>query len=178
MAADVARRVDSAVLIPVYRDGAGELRLVLIRRSPGGSHGGHLAFPGGKREPEDASMRDTALREASEEIGLSPSNVEIVADLPPMDTRTTGFRIYPFLGRIERPAEWHQNENEVAEILEVSLSMLARPDARGESVEQFPGWDAPASTPFLAIDQGRIWGATYRILFDLIPRLTAGEWVL
>ena len=171
-------RVDSAVLIPVFRDPAGDLRVVLIRRSPGGSHGGHLAFPGGKKEPEDRSMQDTALREAYEEIGLSPANVEVIAALPSMDTRSTGFTIYPFLGRIQRPAEWHQNELEVAEILEVGLSTLSRPDAHGEELRQFEGWNEPARVPFLRIEGGQIWGATYRILLDLVPRLVAGEWNL
>ena len=178
MADQQASRVDSAVLIPVYRDISGGLRLVLIRRGPGGSHGGQLAFPGGKREPGDPTMRETALREAQEEIGLSPADVEIVADLPPMDTRTTGFRIYPFLGRIERPAAWQRNEREVAEIFEVPLAVLAGPDAQGEEVRQFDGWKRPEPTPFLRIEQGQIWGATYRILRDLIPRLVAAEWRL
>jgi 8-oxo-dGTP pyrophosphatase MutT (NUDIX family) len=178
MADNQAPRVDSAVLIPVYRDASGALRLVLIRRGAGGSHGGQLAFPGGKKEPGDPTMRETALREAQEEIGLAPADVKIVAELPRMDTRTTGFRIYPFLGRIEQPGEWQRNEREVAEIFEVPLATLARPEAQGEEVRQFTGWKQAEATPFLRIDQGQIWGATYRILRDLIPRLVAGEWQL
>src|SRR5688500_13126070 len=60
--------IEPAALIPVYRDRDGHVRLVLIRRGEGGVHGGHLAFPGGKRDPDDASMQDTAVREAEEEI--------------------------------------------------------------------------------------------------------------
>ena len=54
--------VEAAVLLPVYRDGDGELRLVLVQRGSGGVHGGELAFPGGKRDPDDNSLLDTALR--------------------------------------------------------------------------------------------------------------------
>ena len=80
--------VDSAVLAPIYRDADGRLRLVFIRRSPFGVHGGQIAFPGGRREPEDPDLLTTALREAEEEIGLDRALVEVLAtfelaDAPP-----------------------------------------------------------------------------------------------
>src|SRR5512145_119484 len=94
------RLIESAALVPVYRDRDGHVRLVLIRRGAGGVHGGHLAFPGGKRDPDDASIQDTAVREAEEEIGLSKDEIEVLCALAPIDTRTSGFRIHPFLARI------------------------------------------------------------------------------
>ena len=75
-----AQLVDSAVLAPLYRDPQGSLRLVFIRRAPHGIHGGQIAFPGGRREPEDANLLATALREAEEELGLDPAMVEVMAD--------------------------------------------------------------------------------------------------
>src|SRR5919205_174493 len=89
--------VDSAVLAPVYRDPQGHLRLVFIRRSPHGIHGGQIAFPGGRREPSDANLLQTALREAEEEIGLEPQRVQVLAELPIVPTMATGFCIAPFL---------------------------------------------------------------------------------
>jgi 8-oxo-dGTP pyrophosphatase MutT (NUDIX family) len=62
--------IDAAVLIPVYRSQDGELHIVMILRNPGGVHGGQIAFPGGKHDPEDETMLDTALREVREELGL------------------------------------------------------------------------------------------------------------
>ena len=62
--------IDAAVLIPVYRSPPGDLHIVMILRNPGGVHGGQIAFPGGKHDPEDETMLDTALREAREELGL------------------------------------------------------------------------------------------------------------
>src|SRR3954466_720202 len=91
---------DAGVLVPLYRDPAGDVRLIMIRRTEGGLHGGQLAFPGGVRDPGDASLRDTALREAEEEIGLDPDRVEVLAELPVMETRITGYRITPFLARV------------------------------------------------------------------------------
>ena len=63
--------IDAAVLIPVYRANDGKLHIVMVLRKPGGAHGDQIAFPGGKRDPEDETMVDTALREVREELGLT-----------------------------------------------------------------------------------------------------------
>jgi 8-oxo-dGTP pyrophosphatase MutT (NUDIX family) len=162
--------VEAAVLVPVYRRADGDLRLVLIRRSHGGAHGGHLALPGGKRDPTDRSILDTALREAHEEIGLRRDQIEILSELQPTDTRTTHFRIYPVLARIIQPVALQRNEREVAEILDVSLVELAASEIRVE--------DAPAEqqAPYYRVGEYRLWGATFRLLSVLVPRLLAGEW--
>jgi 8-oxo-dGTP pyrophosphatase MutT (NUDIX family) len=175
---DPAARRESAVLVPVYRDETGALRVVLVRRALGGIHGGQLAFPGGMREPTDASARDTAVREAHEEIGLEPGRVAVIAELAVVETRTSNFHIAPFLARIERPAYWRPAFREVAEVLEPSLAELADPSARGEAVETFATWQVPMLVPFIRIGEHRLWGATYRIINPLLPRLLAGEWSL
>jgi 8-oxo-dGTP pyrophosphatase MutT (NUDIX family) len=164
-------RTPSATLLPMYRDPDGEVRLVLIRRAEGGAHGGHLALVGGKHDPHDASMLDTALREAWEEIGLPRHLVEVLAALPPIDTRTSGFTIHPFLARIRRPDAWQRCEREVAEILEVRLSDLA-----AAHCEQASSAPEAQRVPFYRVGPYQLWGATYRILHPLLPRLLAGEW--
>jgi 8-oxo-dGTP pyrophosphatase MutT (NUDIX family) len=170
--------VEAAVLAPVFRDGHGEPYLVLVRRTAGGLHGGQLALPGGRREPDDASPLATALREADEEIGLSPHAVHVLAALPVIETRTTGYRIAPFLGRIDRPPAWRLAEDEIAEVIEVRVADLARPEARGEGLEHFRGWPDPIRIRFLRVGPHRLWGATFRILEPLLPRLLAGDWAL
>ncbi len=163
-------RVEAAVLVPVYRRADGDLRLVLIRRSDFGAHGGHLALPGGKRDPMDRSMLETALREAYEEIGLRRDQVEILAELPPTDTRSTHFRIHPYLGRVIQPVVWQLDQREVAEILDVSLAELAAAEVRID--------DAPTEpqAPYYRAGKPRLWGATFRRMIVLVPRLLAGEW--
>src|SRR6516165_7875859 len=74
--------IDAGLVIPVYRSGDGELHLVMILRQPGGVHGGQVAFPGGKRDPEDETMLDTALREVREELGLTIDRADVLAELP------------------------------------------------------------------------------------------------
>lgn len=171
-----APRRDAAVLVPIFRDAGGELRLVLVRRAAGGLHGGQLAFPGGKREPGDRTALDTALREAAEETGLDPRRVEVLAELPVLETRTTNFRIAPFLARVTPPERWSPAPAEVAEVIEVKVADLVRPEAHGESVERFPTWPEPRTIGFYRVGPHRLWGATYRILQPLLPRLAAGEW--
>jgi len=167
--------INSAVLVPVYRDGNEKLRLVCIRRSPGGIHGGEISFPGGKREPDDESLLATALRESEEEIGLGPDHVRILEELPPVETRSTGFRIFPFLGVI-KPENWLIDQREVAEVIDLDLESLANPAMYGEEVKQYDHWEAPRLTPFYRIGGFKLWGASFRFLNPLLPRILANEW--
>lgn len=166
---------EAAVLVPVYRGDDGVARIVLVRRSEGVIHGGQLAFPGGKYDNGDRALLNTALREAEEEIGISADAIEVIKELPAVETRTTGFRITPFLARIRPPARWKRAEDEIAEVLEIPLDEFSDPDTHGAVEEDFAGLDAE-QTPFYRIGPYRLWGATYRILHPLIPRLCAGEW--
>jgi 8-oxo-dGTP pyrophosphatase MutT (NUDIX family) len=95
----------SAVLVPVFRDDRGELRVVLVVRGQAGLHGGQLSLPGGKQEPSDASLLETALRESEEEIALTRNQIEIVAELEPMNTRTTGFVSIPISRGCAHPGD-------------------------------------------------------------------------
>lgn len=168
--------VASAVLVPVYRDDAGELRLVLVVRGEHGRHGGQVALPGGIHDRRDADLLATALREAHEEIALDPRGVEVLATLPAVDT-TTGYLITPFLARVLEPlTPWRREEREIAEVLSVAVSDFARVDLRGEETWQLPGSPQGRRVRFVRIGPHKLWGATYRILDPLAPRLLAGEW--
>lgn len=169
--------VEAASLVPIFKGGDGEPRVVLVRRTEWGIHGGQLAFPGGKRDAEDPTLLDTALREAWEEIGLPREAVAVLAALPSLET-PTGFRIQPYLARIVRPPGWRRDEREVAEILEVTLRDLLIPEAQGEEMVTLPGWPGPRRFPFTRVGRHVLWGATYRTLHPLLPRLLAGEWEL
>lgn len=168
--------IDAAIVIPVYRAEDGGLRIVMILRKPGGVHGGQLAFPGGKHDPQDETMLDTALREVREELGLDLPKEDILAELPMEQTRTTGYRVFPYLARIKVPNRWRIAEREIAELLDVKLSDLADPGAQDKMIERFPTWERAEQVAFYRVGQHRLWGLSYRILHPLIPRLVAGEW--
>jgi 8-oxo-dGTP pyrophosphatase MutT (NUDIX family) len=170
--------IDAAVLIPVYRSQDGELHIVMILRNPGGVHGGQIAFPGGKHDPEDETMLDTALREVREELGLIVERNDVLAELPMEQTRTTGYRVFPFLARIAVPDRWQIAEREIAEIVDVKRTDLTRRDAHDKMIGRFPTWEKAQQVSFYRIGEHRLWGLSYRILQPVLARLVAGEWDL
>ena len=168
--------IDAAVLIPVYRSQQGELHIVMILRNPGGVHGGQIAFPGGKHDPADDTMLDTALREAREELGLVVPREDILAELPMEQTRTTGYRVFPYVARITLPDRWQIAEREIAEIVDVRLNDLTSPGAHDRMIDRFPTWRKAEQVSYYRIGEHRLWGLSYRILHPIIPRLVGGDW--
>ena len=148
----------------------------MILRNPGGVHGGQIAFPGGKHDPEDETMLDTALREVREELGLIVERNDVLAELPMEQTRTTGYRVFPFLARIAVPDRWQIAEREIAEIVDVKLTDLTRRDAHDKMIGRFPTWEKAQQVSFYRIGEHRLWGLSYRILQPVLARLVAGEW--
>lgn len=167
----------SAVLVPVYRDPDGELRVVLVVRGAHGFHGGQLGLPGGKWQPGDVTLERTALREAEEEIGLRAADVDVLAELDALDTVVSGFRVHPFLARI-RPADaWRLAEGEIDEIVTPPVRAFADPALRGEHPFLAPAWPEPRLVEGVVLEGGHlVWGFTLRLLDGLMPRLLAGEW--
>jgi 8-oxo-dGTP pyrophosphatase MutT (NUDIX family) len=164
---DVHGGKDAAVLVPVFEDAAGELHAVFTRRRHDlRRHAGEISFPGG-RQDEGETLLETALREAHEEVGLPPDAVQILGALPPTPTFVTNYAIYPFVGLIEPGFEWVLGEDEVAEVLELPLETLRA--AYGERRLVRKG--IPFRTPTYEVDGHLIWGATGRIVQDLLARL-------
>jgi 8-oxo-dGTP pyrophosphatase MutT (NUDIX family) len=155
----------AGVLVPVLAQEA-EPRLVFTRRSATLSrHAGEISFPGGLSEP-DEPLAATALREAEEELGLAPSEVELAGALPPVHTHVSGVLIVPFVGFLARDPQYAPNA-EIADVLEFPLRELAR---AGE--ERDFEWEGQRFRTFVYDMDGQvIWGATARILWSLIDLL-------
>jgi 8-oxo-dGTP pyrophosphatase MutT (NUDIX family) len=166
----------AAVLAPVFRDADGKLRLVLIVRTDRGHHGGQLAFPGGRRDPGDADLVTTALREAEEEVGLDPALVRVVAELPTVRSGPTNFEVFAFLGRIPPDVSFQPNPHEVVEILTPSVDELWDPALRREHLFTSTRWPEGLLVDGIPVEGRVLWGMTLRLLDDLVPRLLAGEW--
>ena len=143
------------------------------RRADLRRHAGEISFPGGREDDADADRAATALREAEEEIGLDPAAVEVVGALPPTATFATGYRIHPFVGLIPDPAELalEPNPSEVETVLAFTLEALAR----GYAMRRLVRRGVPFHTPTYEVDGHLIWGATARILGELLDRLGEGR---
>lgn len=158
----------AAVLVLVYPDAAGDARLVLTERmSYDGHHSGEVSFPGGKAEPADIDAVATALREASEEVGLDrdASGLAVSGVLDEVFIPVSDFRITPIVAIARRTPGLAANPAEVSRILTPPLDAFL-PDAPIEMVERTIG-DWPIRYGGYRIDGLHVWGATARILGQL-----------
>jgi 8-oxo-dGTP pyrophosphatase MutT (NUDIX family) len=166
-AMDVHGGKDAAVLVPVFEDAGGALHAVFTRRRHDlRRHAGEISFPGGRRDAGE-ELVETALREAHEEVGLPPDAVEVVGALPPTPTFVTNYAIYPFVGVIEHGFEWVLQRTEVDEVLELPLEELRA----GYGERQMTRRGITFRTPAYEAGGHMIWGATARILGELLARL-------
>jgi 8-oxo-dGTP pyrophosphatase MutT (NUDIX family) len=173
MTANSAHPIEAAVLLPLYGWPDDPGLIFTERRADLRRHAGEISFPGGRRDAGDADLSATALREAHEEIGLDPATVELWEDLPVTNTFATGYRIHPFVGRIPHPRELdlQPNPGEVETVLTFSLDVLRTSYDMRRLVRR----GVPIHTPTYEIEGQLIWGATARILGELIERLDKNQ---
>ena len=159
----------AAVLLTLYGV-EGDFHVVLQKRSQQVEHHkGEISFPGGMADPGDGSLLQTALREAREEMGIVPDDVDVIGRLD--DTPTiTGFMISTYVGVVQHPYPFVPSSMEVAEVLSVPLSHLRNPEAR--RVETHLEADTFRAMPVFVHNGHVIFGATARIL-DQFLRVTA-----
>jgi 8-oxo-dGTP pyrophosphatase MutT (NUDIX family) len=165
----LSREVEAAVLLPLYGWPEDPGLVLTERRADLRRHAGEISFPGGRRDEGDADLAATALREAEEEIGLDPARVELGEALPPTATFVTGYRIHPFVGRIPHPGELDLQPNpaEVETVLTFSLELLRE----GYAMRRLVRRGVPIHTPTYEVEGHLVWGATARILADLLDLL-------
>lgn len=145
----------------------GQINLPLILRPTyRGVHSGQVAFPGGGREPGDADLIATALREGNEEVGIDPARVTVLGQLTPLFVFASNYLVQPTLAWSEERPAFQTDPYEVALLLEVPLADLLNPAnlrretwaLRGRSVE----------VPIYAVAGQTIWGATAMMLSELL----------
>jgi 8-oxo-dGTP pyrophosphatase MutT (NUDIX family) len=165
---------DAAVLVPVLTreqtddyDGA---HLLFTKRADHlGEHPGQMSFPGGGREPVDADLTATALREACEEIGLDPETAEVVGRLDDIAT-ITSYAVRPFVARVP-DREYVPDEREVAEVVVIPVEALTDPDNYDSERRDHPR-RGEIRLHFFRVGDYVVWGATARILVQLLELTT------
>ena len=154
----------AAVLVPLVNRPAGLQVLLTERSAELPDHPGQISFPGGRVEAGDASLAATALREATEEVGLPSSQVSIIGRLPEYET-VTGYRVTPVIGWVEPPFTLMPDPIEVADVFEVPLVFLLDPanqqrHFRMVGTRRRDYWAIPYRERY-------IWGATAAMLLML-----------
>ncbi len=151
------------VLLYPYKD---RISLVLIQRpNYDGVHGGQIAFPGGKSEPDDKDLMETALRETEEEIGVQPENIEVIGRLSDLYIPPSNFMVSPFIGFTTEVPQFNIDPHEVDGIITISVDDLFNEEhIQDVSIphRKYGNLEVPA----FVIRNHIIWGATAMMLAE------------
>jgi 8-oxo-dGTP pyrophosphatase MutT (NUDIX family) len=162
--------VRAAVLVPIVDRGGAHL--VFARRTERvGHHAGQISFPGGRIDPDDAGALAAALREAEEEVGLSPAVVEPLGLLDDTETFATQFVITPWVGVVHGPVTWQPDGEEIEKVIEVPVAALL--DHGCFRVERWERDGVARDVYFYDYGSETIWGATARILKQFLDLVEA-----
>lgn len=158
----------AAVLIPLIDDGT-QLHVLLTRRAIHlRHHAGQVSFPGGKVEETDKNLIYTAFRETHEEIGLSPTLINIIGNLHSYQV-ISGFEVTPIIAFVPNNYEYKQDDNEVSEIFQVPLQHFLDPKNHVSFNVKRKGFSHKVH--FMPYKHYNIWGATASMLKDLVVHL-------
>jgi 8-oxo-dGTP pyrophosphatase MutT (NUDIX family) len=158
---------DAAVLVAMFGTDSRPGLVFTERRADLRRHAGEISFPGGRPDFPEEDLLNTALREAEEEIGLDPSQVELLGALPPVSTVVTGYKVHPFVGLIPEGLAFSPNPGEVAAVLLLHLDELRE----GFAMRRLIPRGVPIRTPTYEVGEHLVWGATARILSSLFERI-------
>jgi 8-oxo-dGTP pyrophosphatase MutT (NUDIX family) len=160
----------SGVLLLFYPE-EGAVYFPLIKRPQyPGVHSGQVGFPGGKMEPSDPDILFTALREAEEEIGIDAGKVEVLGRLSDLYIPTSNFLVTPVVGFVQEKPSFVPEQREVARIITTELVSLFHPEVQKQT-QLAVGGGMYLDTPYFAVEEEVVWGATAMILSELVQVL-------
>lgn len=154
---------EAAVLVPVTRSLKPEL--ILTQRAESlSTHGGEVAFPGGRKDPEDPDLVYTALRESHEEVGLDPERVEIAGRLSQLVSRH-GIKVTPYVGLVPEDFVYQPNADEIASIFRVPLEFFV--ETPPETTHRIDYLGRSWYVPSFRYNDYKIWGLTAAMVVEL-----------
>jgi len=156
----------SAVMMLFYPKND-QAHLILIKRNAyPGIHSSQISFPGGKAEPEDGSLAETAVRETFEEIGVAPADIDVVMPFTEIYIPPSNFLVAPFLGLLMSEPIFKPNPDEVVELIQLSLDVFLD-DSIVVQTEMQTSYSQMINVPAFKVDEHIVWGATAMILSEL-----------
>ncbi|MBI2170860.1 MAG: CoA pyrophosphatase [Chloroflexi bacterium] len=164
---------DSAVVLLLYPKGGDHCVLFNKRSMEVEYNKGEFCFPGGSKDPEDADLVATALREVHEEMGIHPKDITLLGELSETNT-AAGFRIHPYVGTIPYPYAFKPSSIEIAQVVEVPINHLI--DKRNYTQEWRMRLGVNTLMTTYSYNEHRIFGATARILRNFLDILEQSGW--
>mgnify|MGYP000651619535 CR=1 FL=1 len=157
----------AAVLSLFYPDVDFNTELLLIlRKTYKGVHSNQIAFPGGKPEPEDGSILQTALRETEEEVGVKPHQIKVLKQMTPVYIPPSNFEVHPFIGVANEPLTFVRQLSEVEAIVRVKLTDFMNDDLIFEQ-ELSTSYAKNIKVPAFQLNGYVVWGATAMMLNEI-----------
>lgn len=169
---DLLKKVDekdyrkSAVLIALYPDNNKIYTVLIKRTSYNGVHSGQVGLPGGKYEESDGTLIQTALREAHEEVGINPLDVEVLGVLTPLLIPVSNMEVQPVVGLLKEKPSFILDHKEVDFTIEVPICHLKNPKNQLQKTISVRGYSIDA--PYFKVDCEDVWGATAMIISEFI----------
>ena len=158
-------RARAAVLVPILADTSGPSILLTERAGGLSSHGGEVAFPGGKEDRTDHSLEFTALRENEEELGISPEDVDVIGSLRPFISKH-GLLVKPYVGIVREGIQLWPNPDEIASVFEVPLDYFSK--AIPIRIDCISRHGESHHIPAFEFDGHEIWGLTSMIVAEFM----------
>jgi 8-oxo-dGTP pyrophosphatase MutT (NUDIX family) len=156
----------SAVLMLLYSENNKIYFPLILRSNYDGFHSGEIGFPGGSYETGDGDLIQTALRETREELGIKSDGVKILGVLTEIFIGPSNFFVLPVIGYLSGKPEFLPDDREVGHVFEISLDYISDPDILGLSRIEIPG--DQVLTPHYQVEGYKIWGATAKIIRELL----------
>lgn len=160
---------EAAVLVLLYPQDDDWYIILTRRHDRLRGHSGQISFPGGRRDPEDQSFAETALRETCEELGICDQPITLLGDLTPIYIPPSDFHVFPVVGALAEVPAFIPNPAEVTEVFGFSISMLLDEHTKAQEYREFKGQHV--RIPYYDVGGRQVWGATAIMLSELEARM-------